>query len=254
MNNERQSAIQEAQYAFPYHHIPVLDGGRFSQTAHVPWGYEYISYTRFIMGKIAGISSCSLIDVGCGDGAFLAACAARFKDMELSGVDMSARAIAFARAFSPAIHFSVMDGKDIPAKASYDRATLIEVLEHIPPVEVAATLAAICGALKGGGIFVVSVPSVNVPLHAKHYRHFDAAALREVLAPHFEITECFFTNSVSFPVRMIAGILSNRLFLLTAASIVSWLYRFYVRYFFFATERSCGRIIAVCRKNTRECP
>src|ERR1043166_3143274 len=67
----RQETIQETEYQFPYHYIPTLENGNFSQVRKLRWGYEYLSYLRFILSRLDKIEFASLLDVGCGEGRFL---------------------------------------------------------------------------------------------------------------------------------------------------------------------------------------
>ena len=47
-----EQAVQEAEYEFPYHYIPRLEGGNFSQVRKLRWGYEYLSYLRFVLARL----------------------------------------------------------------------------------------------------------------------------------------------------------------------------------------------------------
>src|SRR5215212_3675852 len=96
-----ERAIQEAEYEFPYHYIPRLEGGNFSQVRKLRWGYEYLSYLRFILSRLEGIEFDSLLDVGCGEGRFLHEVFKRYPDKNLLGVDSSSRALEYARLLNP---------------------------------------------------------------------------------------------------------------------------------------------------------
>ena len=61
---------QEAQYHFPYHYIPYIEGNKFSQSKTLKWGYEYLSYIYFVINKISSLHFNTLLDVGCGDGRY----------------------------------------------------------------------------------------------------------------------------------------------------------------------------------------
>src|SRR4051812_16394470 len=86
-----REAIQEAEYEFPYHYIPQLENGNFSQVRKLRWGYEYLSYLRFILAQLEKLEFASLLDVGCGEGRFLSEVSKRFPDKNLKGVDRSQR-------------------------------------------------------------------------------------------------------------------------------------------------------------------
>ena len=75
----------------------------------------------------------------------------------------------------------------------FDAATLIEVIEHIPPEECVSVLNKIADVLKPAGTFVLTTPSVNYPnTHANHYRHFTERGLRNLV----QDSGCFSITSV----------------------------------------------------------
>jgi SAM-dependent methyltransferase len=76
----------------------------------------------------------SAVEIGCGDGALLAELERRRIFEELSGFDVSARAVQIAgdRALSSVRTLEVFDGSRLPvADRSYDVAILSHVLEHV---------------------------------------------------------------------------------------------------------------------------
>src|ERR1051325_9635797 len=91
-----QQTIQDTQYQFPYHYIPTIENGNFSQVRKLRWGYEYLSYLRFILSTLEQIEFQSLLDVGCGEGRFLCEVSKRLAGKRLVGIDLSARAVQYA--------------------------------------------------------------------------------------------------------------------------------------------------------------
>src|SRR5437870_12131964 len=91
-----KQAVQEAEYEFPYHCSPRLEGGNYSQVRKLRWGYEYLSYLRFVLTRLERVEFDSLLDVGCGEGRFLREVSKRFEGKRLLGVDFSARAVEYA--------------------------------------------------------------------------------------------------------------------------------------------------------------
>jgi hypothetical protein len=75
-----------------------------------------------------------------------------------------------------------------------DQAVFLEVLEHIPPVAIPASLEAIRRNLKQGAMLIVTVPSTRRSLHQKHYQHFDADSLRTTLTSGFSVREVIGMN------------------------------------------------------------
>lgn len=243
-----EQSAQEAEYEFPYHYIPRLEGGNFSQVRKLRWGYEYLSYLRFVLARLERFEFDSLLDVGCGEGRFLREAAARFPGKRLLGVDFSARAIEYARLLNPSLSFARADIADGPdAHGRFDVVTLIETLEHVPPVELAAFVSGLRRRVNDGGLLVVSVPSRNIKLSPKHYQHFDLESLSRALAPRFHVAEHYYLNRISKWERLLGALLTNRYFILNERRLLNALYRRYERSLLAARESDCKRICVVCR-------
>lgn len=60
----------------------------------------------------------------------------------------------------------------------------IEVLEHIPDDEIATFLSSSVACVEQGGLFLISVPTTNVAVNKKHFRHYD----RDLLTSHLGST------------------------------------------------------------------
>lgn len=97
-----------------------------------------------------------LVDVGCGPGLFLEV--ARAAGWNVHGVELNATAVARLRALGISVSDRPLERTDLPA-ASFDAATLWEVLEHIPDPR--AFLAQVRDLLRPGGILLVCVPNVD---------------------------------------------------------------------------------------------
>lgn len=173
---------QGEQYSFPYHFIPSFDGKNFKQHQSVAWGYEYLSYLDFIVGKIKSLNFESLLDVGCGDGRFLFELNKKVKNKNLEGVDYSENALAFARAFNDGLKFYQEDALAMTSvNKKFDVITLIEVLEHIHPENTNLLTEAVWHHLNNNGVLVITVPSYNTKINPKHYQHFSLAGLKKNL-------------------------------------------------------------------------
>lgn len=80
----------------------------------------------------ASLGARSLLDVGCGDGALLARLADLGFATERVGLDISASAIAAARAGGVAARFETFAGDTLPfERKSFDLAILSHVVEHL---------------------------------------------------------------------------------------------------------------------------
>jgi len=192
----------------------------------------------------------SLIDIGCGDGRFLHEFAKIHPDVAARGVDSSQRAIRLARALNPSVRFEAADICHAPVGGPFDAATLIEVLEHIPPQQVPEFLQATAGLIAPGGRLVLTVPHVNKPVDDKHFQHFSSVSLTETLSPFFgQVVVRPFDDIRAPALKLFSQILgaSGRFFVITHPSLNERYYRLYrTRYLFSCTEARCGRLLAVC--------
>lgn len=170
-------ALQDSEYHFPYHYLPHLDSATGAGVAgrRLGWGLEYLTYVLHCLDIVSQLRPASVLDVGCGDGRFLGMLPASIE--RRVGVDLSERAIGFARAFNPDLEFHVSSTTD----GTFDVVTAIEVLEHVPPDQADEFIRSCVKALRPGGYLVVSVPTVNARLQSKHYRHFTLDLLRETV-------------------------------------------------------------------------
>jgi SAM-dependent methyltransferase len=137
----------------------------------------------------AGISPASTLEVGCGDGALLCELHCRSFGGRLSGVEISAAAVALARARREIETVALYDGRRLPLPAGdQDLGILSHVLEHVPePAVLLAEVARVCRAVL-----------VEVPLEANlsaaragkrehsaevgHLQRLDRAAARRIVA------------------------------------------------------------------------
>ncbi|MGB1253696.1 MAG: class I SAM-dependent methyltransferase [Candidatus Promineifilaceae bacterium] len=153
---------------------------RYQLPVHFTWdqndlpAIDYRGYIAVTKSLLPAAPS-KLLDVGCGDG-FIAAQLLE-EGYQVTGVDYSDRAIAFANILVPNGDFQVGDVRELAKQAqwagAFDSAIFIEVLEHIPPEYHLETLRAIGQCLKVGGTLIMSVPSVNIPVNRWHYKHFE---------------------------------------------------------------------------------
>lgn len=163
--------IQDEQYEFPYHYIPnIIDKNIFYRTRGLYWSFEYFCYINHIAKIVRKMRPKKVLDVGCGDGRFLNILKKEGLT-DLVGVDLSDRAIKFAQAFNDGIIFK--NEKLSNVKNSFEVVTVIEVLEHIPDNDVGSFLRGVEEKVSPGGFVIFSVPTKNVKLNKKHYRHYD---------------------------------------------------------------------------------
>jgi cyclopropane fatty-acyl-phospholipid synthase-like methyltransferase len=241
--------IQEEEYIFPYHYIPRFESGVFTQTMNINWGFEYLSSLEFLLGLLNNIPFKSLIDVGCGDGRFCSEAAKRFPGRRICGVDVSERAISLARALNPEVEFLAGDitnsafKKMESLKGGFDLAVSIEVLEHIKPAEASRFMEKTALLLKPGGRLILTAPTLNTPLQAKHYRHFDFDSLDKLLKPNFNIEQFYYLNRISHGTDLLRKALSNRLFIINNRRLRGWIYKYYFKKYLIADITTGRRII-----------
>lgn len=251
-----QQQRQEDGYSFPYHYVPRWEDGRFTQHFHWWWGYRYLGGIQVVLAELAKIGVQSLVDIGCGDGRFLREAARFFPGAELLGIDYSQRAISIAQAFNPGLSYEVMDIIATPPPRRFAIATLIEVLEHIPPTQIQDFVAAVAGLIEDNGYLVMTVPHSNKPVEAKHYQHFDMVLLRRTLESSFDEmrfipfdTLAHKAPLLSFMEKLLGG--KGRYWLITNRRLLGAFFRFYLRnHLYCESETSAGRIALVCRKKS----
>jgi SAM-dependent methyltransferase len=132
-------------------------------------------------------------------------------NLKLTGVDFSANAVGFARAFNPRAEFIVEGLASFRSKKLYDVALCIEVLEHIPPDDLQSVIDAISRCLKPNGRLILSVPSKRIPLSDKHYQHFDIATLTTALGIFFRVDHAYGHVRVCWRRRLLRRVLSGQL-------------------------------------------
>ena len=135
---------------------------------------------RFAKDQLALPSSGRLLDVGCGNGAFLRSFAAEFPSWELTGVDRSQGGADAVRAIPGVEQFVVGGPADAPGR--YDLISLIHVLEHVH--EPLGFLSEVAAKLTRGGAVLIDAPSLATnPFDlavVDHVMHFSSATLREL--------------------------------------------------------------------------
>jgi len=253
MNQDDKAArLQESQYSFPYHYIPELRPGKFSGIRYWSWSHRYLGGIQLVLDLLAKEDFTSLVDVGCGDGRFLREVAQNHADKQLLGVDVSEQAIRYARAFNPAIEFVAQDVTENALARQFDVATLIEVMEHIPPGKLDTFVRAVARCLRKSGRLVVTVPHQNKLLIKKHYQHFTAKNLLAALDPYFtDFTVIPFDVAASRAplVYLIDRILGSkgRWLLLANPRLLYLFYAWYIKRYLYARDESqCERLAVVC--------
>jgi 2-polyprenyl-3-methyl-5-hydroxy-6-metoxy-1,4-benzoquinol methylase len=137
---------------------------------------------RRVLAEAAAARPRRLLDVGCGDGAFLWMASRRLRGVELQGFDPNAdaRRLAHEMLSARGVHASIhADWAAIPTGA-FDVVTCSEVIEHVN--EPRALLCEIGRALAPGGIAVVTTPirMTEAPADPNHRVEFFPAEFRRL--------------------------------------------------------------------------
>jgi SAM-dependent methyltransferase len=245
-------SIQAAEYAFPYHYIPQATG-RLLLSRHWDFAASYVAALNIVAEHLRPLAEAEgaqwrHIDIGCGDGALVHHLSRLqgFAQGRIAGVDIDARAIEWARMFNPGAE--LVTGDMATLEGGYASATLIEVLEHVPPRDLPAFVASSARLLRPGGRMVVTVPSVEKPVARKHFQDFSFQSIREALAPSFDRIEIFGFERRDRLTRLIDRTRSNRIFHLDSPALnaraVARLQRTHLE------QHKCGRLLAVCQRRS----
>jgi trans-aconitate methyltransferase len=129
-------------------------------------------HTRRILARLLdSLDFSSVLDVGCGEGSALAHLHGRYPSVRLAGIDVTAEAVARARANCPYASFRVGDVSAVPAGERFDLVTCFDVLEHV--VDDAALLRGLA-AVSGRRVLCATVQGRMRPEEASigHVRNY----------------------------------------------------------------------------------
>ena len=174
-----REAIQEAEYQTrgPYHRRALA----------IPFRPTVMLY-GIVLKMLPDLTNTRSLDYGGGDAALSTLIANKGADSFV--FDSSSLALSFAQKADTRLHL-IQGRTQLPfIDQSFDVVTMIETLEHLPDEDENIALAEIRRVLLPEGKLIVSVPSKKLPLHKKHYRHYDLSDLLEKLTQHdFQIDE-----------------------------------------------------------------
>lgn len=238
----KKQRLQENLYSFPYHYLDIFVE-EYRKVRMVP----YLEFLNYVIRKSAISGGDRILDAGCGDGRLVYELS--LLGYRVDGVDYSAKAISFARAFNPNCEFYVQDLAKLQLPEKYDKIFCRETLEHIEPKKLPAVGHCLENSLKPGGYIIVSVPTTNAPVNPKHYQHFTKDKLLLVFAGKFESVAFFGVHrtglcNVIYRQLERAGLLTN---LLTGrAGFLRWLYHHFLLE---GNPDDCLGIVAIFRNS-----
>jgi len=184
-----------------------------------------------------------LLDVGCGDGRLIQ----MIKDIVpyCSGIDLSERATAFAKAFNPNIDILCDDITNMTRVFSW--ITLIEVLEHIPDHQINEFVGNISRLVQSDGRLLISVPTTNVQVNAKHFRHYDLEQLANDLTPHFNIERYWWLYRLGNIEKLIRNMLYNELFVLNSKTLLKFIWQLHRRFTYYADANTGLHLVCIAK-------
>ncbi|MCB0195313.1 MAG: class I SAM-dependent methyltransferase [Anaerolineae bacterium] len=242
---ERKFLVQADQYQFPYHYLPDLDHtGAVSTYKNLSWGLDYITYMHFISHLIKNsLKPQSLLDVGCGDGRLLHMLQ---NDVpKLVGVDLVKQAVLFAKAFNPSARIYLCDVSQVPGQ--FDLAALVEVMEHIPDDAYPEFINKVANRLNSNGKLLVSVPTTNLPLNKKHYRHYELSLLQEQLSSAFQIEKYWYLTKNGRFYNLLRWLLQPTVAVIQPSSWRRIVWQLHQKYSYMASADNGRHLVALAR-------
>lgn len=246
---QKQQEMQDREYEFPYHYVPNYKDD-FTQLFVWGWSKNYTSAIEFILDKIkeegAGIEL--IYDVGCGDGRITKELHDEFPNMNVIGIDYSAKAINLAKAMSLGVDYKCLDIISDTNLEKSDAITLIEVFEHIPLDLCDAFVKSLFTILDDEGVVFLTVPHKNVSVSYKHFQHFDLISIRKYFGGFFVIEDVHYIQKSSLCMKLFSKFMNNRLFIIKSRFLNNLYYHLYKKYCFHANESNCERLYVKLKK------
>lgn len=241
--------IQDMEYEYPYHYIPYFDqNGLANRIRILNNGFEYLCYSKHVVGIVEGIpKNQSVLEVGCGDGKIMNL----LSNKEAVGVDLSEKAIVFARAFNPELKFILGDANDI--EETFDIILAVEVLEHIPDDISADFWKTLHSRLNVGGRLIISVPSVNKPLIQKHFRHYNMEVIEKEmeaanLTHNFKIHSAEYIYAENRLVRLWKRFSNNKYWTFEIRSLKNYIWKYIWKNLRISDENNGLHLVMVLEK------
>tara|TARA_B100001121_G_C18606108_1_gene581907 strand:+ start:373 stop:1131 length:759 start_codon:yes stop_codon:yes gene_type:complete len=247
-DNEKKFIAQDNLYNFPYHYLPEMIGQKIIKPFRVHfWLYDYLLLHQFLKEKLKDFNKVNILDFGCGDGKLINGLNNSGKN-NLYGYEISKRAMAFFKAFNPEVQL-INDDKDINQYYNFfDVIIFSEVIEHIADNEVNNVIEKIYKLLKNNGLLLVTAPHENLPVHKKHFRHYNFQKLiNNFDISKFEIVEKKFLFKSSILKVFIRKIFFNRFFIINSNFLFNLYYQLNKMYFF-SEEKNCENIFLILKK------
>ncbi len=231
------STVMEARYSLPYNWL---------HPRHARFWRGKFGLSRIVLNELGDISTKTVLDAGCGDGWYTDRIARTAR--KTIGLDFSERSIGFAKLIVPNADFIVGSITAIPLPdRSVDAITSIQVIEHLPPTEVASAVAEFARVLRDEGTLVISVPSRNRPMSPAHFQHFTEESLNDAVGTHFRIVRSLGQENRTIMLWILEKLSANRYWHLPRIGerlSKQW----YPRYWNMTEPVKGQNLVIVCRK------
>ena len=240
--------LQEVQYDFPYHFIPEVEDEAIVANRFLQWSMAYMGYISLVKDDLLKTDAQHIIDVGCGDGRMLYELERSDPNRKYTGIDISERALHFARGFTRHSKFEVFDIIEAPYQFEFDACTYIETIEHIPPEKIKTMVSNIAQSLKKDGMLYLTTPTTNLPTSAKHYQHFDLEKIKMYLGDSFEIFDVQYLNKENWLSKTLARLLVNRIVSVNLFFFRKIIFKLYNQHCLHGLEKTGSRIYVKARR------
>lgn len=195
-----------------------FDAALFAELASREAGHFWFrNRNRLILGVLRrhGPAVASFLEIGCGTGFVLAAVADALPQARVAGSEVFVAGLRHAALrLPPRVELMQMDARRIPFAGEFDAIGAFDVLEHID--EDSEVLRAIHGALKPGGLLLLTVPQhrwlwSEADEVAHHRRRYTAGELHgKLAAAGFAIVDSMSFVSLLLPVMAFSRLRRRR--------------------------------------------
>ncbi len=158
---------------------------------------------------------------------------------------MSVEATKFAEAYCMAYNNIEIYAENFSnAEQKFDAILCIETLEHISNNDLNDFLISVKNNMTTDSDLIISVPTTNIPLNKKHYRHYDINLLKEQTDSYFNIIEVNYVHNPCRLYKLINYIMYNRFYILNVKLFRKWLFSIYKSYYQITTEKKGSHLVA----------
>ena len=165
------------------------------------------------------------------------------------GIDLDKKPILFAQAFSLGIPNLTFINQDIKLyNREFNLITCVETLEHIPDDKINDFVVEIDKHLAKEGILILSVPSKNVKLNKKHYRHYNMNMLKKYFKDYKILEKYYITDKNNFLYKVIEFFLCNGKLNLNMSIFAKLLFYLNYKFLYSVKENKGAHIILVLKK------